>query len=425
MFTARRTFLAATACISAVGLLAACGSSSSSPADSDGDESSESMTLEFVTWQGEEAGIKDWWAEVITATEDRVEGLTIEIRHVESSDVPQYVTTRMGAGNPPQVLHLPVENFPVFASEGLLEPLDDRLAGTNILDTWTESQNLMEWEGSHQGVMVYGYPVQLFYNDQLLADAGVDVPTTPEELLTVAQTLTSGDVYGFGTVTTQHRDLFRQAGSHLVGFGGAWVGEDGFELDSPDAVAALDHWRQAAAFSPAGIDSAQKRELFMQGNIAMMLDGPFLIPQFEDAAPEVREHIRAARAPFDAVSNYPANGLSIPAGISDEEKDAAWEFVLTATSADLQDRFVELYDSPAARDGAGADLPVDPLLETFVADAGGSVSVLPTTPNTRAQFGEFSRIVSDGLMAMLTSDAPTADILVETLEQLEASTIEP
>lgn len=383
------------------------------------------IELEFVTWQTQEAGIKDWWAAVIDKFEDQHPGVTIKPRHVESTDMAEFVTNRLASDSAPQILHLPTEVFPALADEDWLEPLDDRLADTDILENWPAAQDLMRWNGSTQGVMIFGYPVQLFYNEALLAAAGQEVPTTAEELIAVAEALTRGETYGFGTVTTQHRDLFRQASSHVVGFGGAWAADGEFGLTSPETLAGLENFREVARFSPQGIDSAQKRELFLQGKIAMMLDGPFIIPTLENAAADVLGKINVARAPFDAVSYYPANGLHIPADISDREKDLAWDFIELSASAEMQDLFVELYQSPASRAGAGAGAKSSPLLDVFVVGSAESKAILPASKGVQQNFGVFDRHVQDGIMEMLTGDRSVKDIFTDVLAKVEGASIEP
>jgi multiple sugar transport system substrate-binding protein len=383
------------------------------------------IDLEFVTWQMQEAGIKDWWAAVIDKFEEEHPGVTVTPRYVESTDMAEFVTNRFASDSPPQIIHLPTEVFPAFADEGWLEPLDDRLAGTDILDNWPAAQSLMKWDGSVQGLMIFGYPVQLYYNEALLDAAGQEVPTTPEELVEVATALTQGEVYGFGTVTIQHRDLFRQASSHVVGFGGDWAADGKFDITSPDTLAGLENFRDVAAFSPQGIDSAQKRELFLQGKIAMMLDGPFIIPTLADAAPDVAGHVKVARSPFEEVSYYPANGLHIPADISDREKDLAWDFLELSASPEMQDLFVELYQSPAARAGAGANVELSPLLEEFIAGSAESKAIIPDSTGVQQEFGTFDRLVQDGIMEMLTSDRSVKDIFTDVQAKVESAGIKP
>ncbi|WP_104082921.1 ABC transporter substrate-binding protein [Cryobacterium sp. Y11] len=409
----------ALALLAVLGLVGCAGGAQAVPG---GDEPIE---LEFVTWQLEEAGIQDWWTAVIDEFESEHDGVTIVPRHVDGNDMAEFVTTRFAADSAPAILHLPTEVFAVFAEEGWLEELDSRLADTDIPQTWPETQSLMEWDGTTQGLMVFGYSVQLFYNEQLLEEAGQSVPTTSEELVAVAKALTEGDVYGYGSVTTQHRDLFRQASSYVVGFGGAWAKDGEYQFTSTEVVAALENYREVSKFSPQGISSDQKRELFFQGKVAMMLDGPFNIPALADAAPEVKDYVKVARSPFDAISYYPANGLHIPSTGTDREKDLAWDFLELSASAEMQDLFVELYQSPAARAGAGSEAEVSPLLEEFITGSAESVGIIPSSASIRANFGTFDRLVQDGLMEMLTSDRSISDIFADVEERLLSEDIQP
>lgn len=424
----RRQVLLGAAAIPAAAFLSACGgngtsTTGSSPAGASGGASSGS--LEFITWQMEEAGYKEWWQAVMDKFAEENAGWEVAWQHMDSSDVPSHLINRIAAGDSSQIFHLPTESFASFAADGLLYPLDEKFAGTDVLENWTSSQSLMNWDGKTQGIMIVGYPVELCYNEKLLADAGVSVPATGDELLQAAEELTGGDIYGFGTITKQHRDLFRQCSSHVYGYGGRWEADGAYTFTDPKTVAGIENFRAASKFSPQGVDSGQKRELFKQGKIAMMLDGPFMIPQFKELDPSIGDSIKIARAPFEYVSYYAGNGLHIPESIPEEQKEKVWNFIEIATRADMQDLFVELTKTPAARNGAGAGVETDPLLDPFLADAAESVSILPEAPGIRAEFGEFSRIVMDGLIEMQTSDKPTEDILQSIEDNLASANIKP
>lgn len=403
-------------------VLSAC-SANGKPANNS--DSGQPIELQFLTWQTEEAGIKDWWFEMIDQFEKNHPNVKIKPIHAMSTDVPELLTQRFAAGNPPQIIHLPTEQVAVFASQNLLEPLDDYLKGTDILENWPAVQDMMKYNGKYYGVVTLAYPVNLWYNEQALTKAGIKVPTTPQEFLDAAQKLNKDGQFGFGTVTKEERDMFRQASAQMVGFGGAWTRDGQFTFLEPNAVAGIDNWRKSAKFSPEGVGNADKAELFFVGKIAMMIDGPFHIPSVANAPKELQPYLKTARIPFDTVPFYPGNNLHIPATIPDNEKKLAWDFIDQITRPENQDRFVELYNSPAPRKGAGEGLKTSPLLDVFLQTSAQSVSVFPDSPAVLIRFGEFMQIINEALKTMLTSDAPTQEILQQAKVKLDAAGIKP
>ncbi|HSG88526.1 MAG TPA: extracellular solute-binding protein, partial [Pseudomonadales bacterium] len=87
------------------------------------------IVLEMPSWQATEPGTSDWWKALIAEFEAQNPGVTIEFTHEPFASYNQTMVTRFAGGNPPDILHLPAANFMVYATEGWLAPLDDRLAG--------------------------------------------------------------------------------------------------------------------------------------------------------------------------------------------------------------------------------------------------------------------------------------------------------
>ena len=125
-------------------------------------------------------------------------GVKVNLYSIPFANYVQQLTVRFAGNNPPDIVHLPTRNFAAFASQGWLQPIDDRLAKTDILKTWTPLQGDMKWDGKMQGVLLMGYGSLLYYNQKLLDDAGAKLPTTPDEWLGAIEKSTKRDAGQFG-----------------------------------------------------------------------------------------------------------------------------------------------------------------------------------------------------------------------------------
>lgn len=394
--------------------LAGCGAGDGGAQD-DG-----TITLEFPSWQAEDPSFGAWWTEVIDAYEADHPDVTIDFYQIPFDSYVDQMTTRFAANDQPEIVHLPARNAPEFASRGWLAPLDDRLAGTDIEETWTPLQAEMDWDDETFGVLLLGYGYTLYYNEALLQEAGVAVPTTGDELVEAAQAVTGDGLYGFGATTQQSPDNYTELMAFIVGNGGALADGDEFTLDEPEALAGMEQYRDALGQAPAGIQSQQRNELFLNGNIAMMLDGPFFAPELEGAAEGVGPLLTAA-PPFDIVPGGVSNSIHMPVGLDEPTADAVWDFIELAATPEWQQRYTELAAVPAPRaDSITAEAVQErPELELFQELADDAVTIYPEAAAQREDFSRLSQIVSTAAVRLISTSDPVDEIAAELEAELE------
>lgn len=389
----------------------------------EGGEGGEQIELEFPSWQAGEGGFGDWFEELIAAYQEEHPDVTVNLYPIAFDGFVDQMVTRFAADDPPEVVHLPTRNFAQFASQGWLEPLDERLAETDVLETWTPLQEELVWEDSQQGLLLLGYGYVLYYNEQLLSDAGLEVPETPEDFLAAAEQLTDGDVFGFGATTVQEAgDNYTEASMFLTGNGSFWTDDSGqFVADDPAVVESLQQLRDALAQAPPGISSDQRVELFRNGQIGMIFDGPFLLPELDEAPEDIRPSLQVARLPFESVPGGVSNSLHIPAGLEPATEDAVWDLIELASTPEWQERYAELVQVPPPREGAVTDeaLAEVPELELFAQTTDEAVSVFPEDPELKAGFGEFSDAISQSVIRMISTEDPTEAIAADLQTELD------
>lgn len=404
--TRREFLLASTGAAAGLILLGGCGGSETS-------EPGGQVTLEFPTWQAEEPGFGDWWKELIAEYQKQHRNVRINMNQVPFEEHTDKLITRFASNSPPELVSIPSVQFWAFADRGWLAPIEDLLKQTDILGNWTDAQQLMVWDGQYQGLLLltYGYP--LYYNEKLLEEAGLTVPETPEELLAAAKATTKDGNFGYGATTTEHPNVFQEASIFLLGQGQNWVKDGKYALTTPEVIEAIEVYRETVKYSPKGVTTEQKRQLFFDGKIAMIIDVPGALTIRDTATEEIKSQVKLALMPFAVQVGQPSYSLHMPATIDEEKKKAAWNFFKLAASREWQTKYVEMTNSPSPRTNATPQelLEDNPDLATIVEASDDPVQLTPTADILKVNFNEFSKIIVEAMLELQTTDKPTPEVL--------------
>lgn len=380
------------------------------------------VELDFPTWQAEEAGPAEFWTDAVKAFEAAHPGVTIKKYQVPFREYVDKMTIRFSAGSPPDIVHLPLRNFPSFAAQGWLMPLDDRLAGTDIPATYSPMSAELNWNAKTQGVLMMSYGMLLFYNEALLQDAGVAVPTTPEELLAAIRAVTKPDkgIFGWGATTAEHPNILVDWLSWTTGVGEPLFTKDGYNFTSPGVVKAMDQFRTAAQNAPRGVSTEAMRQLFLDGKIAMFREGAFFASQLRTAPPEQRGKLKAAMMPFPNIPGGTSNSLHIAAKLDPQRAALVWDFIQMISQPDWQARYTQALKVPAPRRGAfTAEMAsADPLLALSAKASEAAVNIFPQAQPVRANYNQIARMVGESGIRLINSDRPTATVLKDLQDQL-------
>ena len=389
----------------------------------------QNIVLEMPSWQATEPGTSDWWRALIAEFEAQNPGVTIEFTHEPFASYNQTMVTRFAGGNPPDILHLPAANFMVYATEGWLAPLDDRLAGiADVMDIWSPVQSVCEYEGQTLCVVVLGYGYVLGWNQAAFEAAGIaGPPTTSEELIEVARALTvdttgdgAVDQYGFVFPTVTHAGVETTATSFLFEYDpdGHWVNEAG-ELNRNAITFAWTQMRRLIADGsvPLGLDNNGKRQFWVEGRAAMMLEGPWIQGNINSASDDVRPGLQVAATPFaGTVYGGASNVLAVPADIDPDRQELAWKFIELFTSEEWQSKYASVAGQPPARAGVLDDafLDANPNMQRFVAEANAAKDFIP--PGMAANYTRFRDLVVEATLAAVVQEQDI-DAVLNQLER--------
>ena len=379
-------------------------------------------TLDFPTWQAEEPGVSTWWKDLIAAYEKKYPDVKVNMQQVPFAQFVKQMTVRFAAGTPPDIVHLPSRDFASFADQGWLEPLDDRLGKTDIPATWPPLQSEMKWNGKTQGVLLMGYGGILFYNDKMLKDAKVAVPNTPDQWLAAMKATTDAGKgqFGLSTITAEHPNMVVEMASWVIGSGADWLKGGKYNFTDPAVVKAVDGWRQSVGYAPKGTNSATARQLFIDGKVAFLRDGPWVWGAVEKAPADVKPNLRITGLPFPVTPGGASNSLHLAAKTDAKKKEAAWNFIQMAASPEWQNKYA-LTGSPAPRKGAvtAADIAAKPQLKVVNDEAAKAHNLFPEVQAVRANYNDFATLVTKAAMKMISTQEPTAKALADLQAELE------
>jgi multiple sugar transport system substrate-binding protein len=378
--------------------------------------------LDFPTWQAEEPGIAQWWKDLIAAYEKKYPDVKVNIQQVPFAQFVKQMTVRFAAGTPPDIVHLPSRDFASFADQGWLEPLDERLKATDVMQTWTPLESEMKWGGKTQGVLLMGYGSMLFYNEQKLKDAKLDVPKTPDQWLAAMKATTDAGKGNFGlaTITAEHPNMVVEMASWVIGSGADWLKGGKYNFTDPAVVKAVDNWRQSVTYAPKGTNSAQARQLFIDGKVTFLRDGPWVWGAVAKAPADIKPALKIGALPLPVTPGGASNSLHLAVKTDAKKKEAAWRFIEMATTPEWQRRYA-LTGSPAPRKGVltAADIAQEPQLKVINDEAAKAQNLFPTVQPVRANYNDFATAVTKSAMKMISTPEPTDKVLAELQRELE------
>ena len=204
-------------------------------------------------------------------------GIKLNLEVISWNDVHQVVDTRIANNNAPDILN--IDTFSEFVPDGLLMPVKDYCPEDLYNDFFPAFIAESVIDDTVWAVPDLASARALFYNVDLLKDAGVEVPTTWAELEDACQAILdyyNGDVYPWGIdmTTDEGQACFAY---YAWGNGGGFVDADGnWALNSPENVEAVNFAvglvnKGFTNPNPATETRYDLQDMFAAGKLAMLL----------------------------------------------------------------------------------------------------------------------------------------------------------
>ncbi len=280
----------------------------------------------------------------------------------------------------------PIQETTSWYENGYFEPLNDYIdaAGEDYdYDDFFESaRELTQVDGTIVGIPYLVEGEILWYNTEIFEEYGVEVPTTFDELLEVAEACydPAKNTYGIA-LRGSGNSAVTQFSGFLYGFGGDFYDDEGnATMNTDEALAALEYYADLVSYGPDGMSAGGQTESiywFNRGKTAMRVDA--YSQTFNHTDPDtskIVDNLGYAMFPEGPIGeSTPYNIVAWAYGISStsQNKDLAWEYINWATSKEMEVQGM-LADGWSARSSAWDDSRVtehtDPELAEVVSEIG-------------------------------------------------------
>lgn len=371
--------------VTATAALAGCSTSSSST-DSNGH-------IDLTFWHGyteADGTVLDGIVDDYNKSQDKV---TIKTQVKTWDVIDDTLLTALSANKGPQIVAMPAERLPVYASKKALVNLDDFYADDKNAAEISEQAAAMETvDGAKYGVPTGFVPLSVFYNKALFEAAGVtEFPETWDEWVDAAKKLTvdqdgDGTPEQYGLALADHATVGNGVWPSLfAGNGGEIVDDSQSVIDSPENVETLEYWSKALnddKISPTGLDGVATDKLFSSGKAAMTIGGPWMA----SVSTENKIDYGIAAIPAGPVAQESSGigvSMAVTAQASPEEQKAAQDFFSYFFSKDVATEWSLGSGWPPLRtDVAAADVSSNPVVASLTDISSTTKALLPGVINS-------------------------------------------
>lgn len=309
-----------------------------------------------------------WWADFEKEFEADNPDIDLNVEVVSWNDIYTKVNTLLQNDQAPDVLN--IDTFADYQADDLLKPAKDYVSEETYAKFYDAFLEQSDIDGTVWAVPDLASVRTLFYNKDLLEGAGVEVPTTWDELTDACQKLKDkygDDVYPWGI------DLTTDEGQAAFAYytwnnGGGFVDEnDEWALNSDANVEAINYeiglYNQGFTNAdPANQTRYDLQDLFGQGKLAMMI-GPNGIPTYlKDGGYEINYGIASIPTNTDSsvAMGVMDRFMCFDNGQSDEKMKAISTFFDYFFDDDRYAAWVKMEDFlPATKTGAEAIAKMD------------------------------------------------------------------
>lgn len=403
---------------------------------------SESMTEEVTVQIAYPVAIDAPVAEILDgyASEFEAENPTVTIEPVYSggyTDVKTTVQTTIdGGGDAPELaVMLATDLFDLANAEYIL-PMTAMLDGMSGSDEYLDDFLPAFLANSYYMDDIWSLPFQrsavvMYYNADMFADAGIDVPTDWESLAEAASALTERDgdevsrwgiEWPSGWPYWLFQPLAMGAGQNIVGEGDTEV-----YFDDPAVIDAIEFYISLSEdyeAMPAGVQSSWGNVVpnFVSENTAMIVHSSGSLSSILEQAPF---EVGVMGIPGESGGSYSVPGggnIYMVSGITDAEKQAAFDFAVFLTDPARAADFsintgyiatrASAFDEPAMREYISENPQAGETRE-ILADAGKELAL--------QNLGQVRTIFHNYLQAAINGEMTAAAAMAAAQEEADAA----
>lgn len=348
-----------------------------------GEAAGETLTLWLAGDTDTPVELEEW---LVTSFEEET-GATLDVQRIPWGELLQRANQALpDPDNTPDVIEMGNTQVPTYTSVGAFEDLTPLLSDLGDIgpEGFIEAGT---YEDTVYAVPYYWGSRYIFFDKAAFADAGLEVPTTLDELSTAAIALREAGGDDFAGLWLPGQDwrngiswLFAHGGDIATLDGDQWVGA----LSTPESIAGLTQWQelyQGASTAPQDGKDAEPWVPFNNGEAAMFMAPSWARWSVDEAK---AEDLGALALPGvdGGVAPVFAGGSNIAISAQSQHKDLAADLMRLIFSDDYQKMLAENGLGPA--NSAFTDLMGDDEFAEAAISAASNAKLTPASPEWAA-----------------------------------------
>lgn len=423
-------------CMAVAAVLAACGGQAPAPTTAPAAPPSQPkpaataapaaapVKLRLASWQWEDVAYKDFWEGTTKDFSAKNPNVSFEKFSFPIDNLWDKLNAEVAAGTPPDLIEVTGFNVFQYMDQGVLAPLNECFAGTDIPDKIQDQKTYAVKDGKMYALNLSARTLQLYVNQKLFDDAGVKVPTNFDQLRDAAKKLTnkSKDQYGLVLVNLAHSRLYEAALVFIAGYGGHYSKAGKPALNSPEVIKGVGFFKELfdAGAMPQGVkDAAAQYAWFNQGKAAMSIDGAWYWAVLEKDGKDVLPNTKIFPIPTD--SQAATGGVNNLIGIAAKSPNykVACEYLKSIATPQWAQVWTEKSRTIFPLQGSVSDtfLKANPWFDVYAKELKKAVPVAP--PGLEIYYNDVQKVINTKLVEVLYNNKPVEQAMNEAQAEVE------
>lgn len=248
----------------------------------------------------------------------------VTAKYVPFADFKKQLSIGATADELPDIVIIDSPDHASYATMGIFADLTGRFDTSTYYDGPVASCTI---DGKLYGIPADVNCLGLYYNEDMLKEAGVEVPTTWDELKAAAVALTKDNVTGLAFCSLPNEEGTFNFAPWL------WsTGATSYDINNENGIRALTFVKDlvdSGAMSKECINWTQGDVMnqFISGNVAMMINGPWQIPTMRAEAPDLNWDVTLIPKDSQYASVIGGENFAVIAGGNEDEALAFLEYL--------------------------------------------------------------------------------------------------
>ena len=334
-------------------------------------------------------------ARIMKGFNDSQDEIVISAEYTPFADFKKQLSIGLAANKLPDIVIIDNPDHAAYAAMGMFADI------SGYIRDWPDKEQYFKgpWESCTLDGKVYGIPfgsncLALYYNEDMLNSAGVDVPETWDQLGKQPNNRQWSSRHSY--FGSQERRGTFQLIPWLLSAGASVE-----KVDSPEAIKAFSYLADLikdGSMSKEVINWTQGDVMkqFIAGKVAMMINGPWQIPTMKKEAPDLKWGVSLIPKDKQFASVLGGENFGV---INGDKIEESVKFLMYAVQKDLVNDYIDDFGYiPSRKDAAAApQFTEDPIMKVFAEEMNYA---MPRGPHP--QWPELSNAISTALQETLT-----------------------